>query len=318
MKVVVLISVIIPSYNHSKYIARCIDSVVSQSYKDWELIIIDDGSADNSNDIISSYKDGRIKHFMQENMGAHNTINRGLSLAKGDYLSILNSDDEFHPHRLERCLEVLAEQPDAMLVSSWIDVVDGDSRLLGTKEAWRNMEPWPVQNKERSFAALPDYALNALMSNFVSTTSNMVFRRKLYEDIGGMRNLRFAHDWDFLLRACSQYACVNVEEPLVSYRIHQTNTISSNRKAMLFEVCWILAANIDLFAERILTDLSPHSLAMAHLRLLESINFQGNDHVFWMLYWAISNLRKAGIQNPEEIYLQDTDLREAVMEYIKD
>lgn len=313
-----MISVIIPSYNHSRYIGRCIDSVISQTYKDWELIIIDDGSKDHSNDIISSYKDERIKHLMQENRGAHNTINRGLSLATGDYIAILNSDDEFHPQRLERCLSAFAEQDDVMLLSSWIDVVDSDSKLLGTKEAWRNMEPWPVQHKERSFAALPDYALNALMSNFVSTTSNMIFRRELYDNIGGMRNLRFAHDWDFLLRACSQYTCVNLEEPLLSYRIHQTNTISSNRKAMLFEVCWILAANIDRFAGGILTDLSAESLTRAHLQLLESINFQGNDQVFWILYWAISNLRKSGIQNPEEIYLQNSGLREAIVEYIKE
>lgn len=313
-----MISVIIPSYNHSRYIDRCIDSVLSQTFNNWELIVIDDGSTDHSNDIISSYGDERIKHFRQENAGAHNTINRGLSLAKGEYLAILNSDDEFHPQRLERCLDAFVRQPDVMLVSSWIDVVDSDSKLLGTKEAWRNMEPWPITHKERSFAALPDYALNALMSNFVSTTSNMVFSRKLYEDIGGMRNLRFAHDWDFLLRACSQYNCLNVEEALLKYRIHQTNTISSNRKAMLFEVCWILAANIDRFATRILNNLSSIGMATAQQQLLESINFQGNDRVFWSLYWTISNLRKTGIQNPEEIYLQDSDLRNSIIEYIKE
>lgn len=317
-KAVTLISVIIPSYNHSRYINRCIDSVLFQTYKDWELIVIDDGSTDQSNDFISSYNDERIKHLKQENRGAHNAINRGLSLATGEYLAILNSDDEFHPKRLERCLDAFAKRPHAMLASSWIDVVDSDSKLLGTKEAWRNMEPWPVEHKERSFAALSDYALNALMSNFASTTSNMVFRRKLYEDIGGMRNLRFAHDWDFLLRACSQYECLNLEESLLSYRIHQTNTISSNRKAMLFEVCWVMAANIDRFAAHIMTDMSSAGITTAHLQLLESINFQGNDQVFWLLYWTISNLRKTGIQNPEEMYLQDTHLRNSIIAYIKD
>jgi glycosyltransferase involved in cell wall biosynthesis len=313
-----LISVIIPSYNHSHYIRRSIESVISQSYQDWELIIIDDGSKDDSNQIISSYKDDRIVHLTQENQGAHNTINRGLCLAKGDFLAVLNSDDEFHPTRLERCLDVLHSDQEIMLVSTWIDIVDHDSRVISTKHAWRDMEPWPVANKHLSMAATDDYALNALMSNFVSTTSNMVFRRELYEAIGGMRNLRFAHDWDFLLRACAEHKCLNLDESLLSYRIHGTNTISSNRKAMLFEICWIFAANMDRFAERLLPDLSAGTIARNHLRLLESINFQGNDHIFWLLYWHIANLRRQGISNPEEIYLQDAELRASIIHYVKD
>jgi glycosyltransferase involved in cell wall biosynthesis len=285
---------------------------------DWELIIIDDGSKDDSNEIIASYTDPRITHLTQENRGAHNTINRALAMTRGDILAILNSDDEFHPNRFERCLAVLQADPATMFVSTWIDIVDPDSKILGTKMAWHNMEPWPVRNKHLSMAALDDYALNALMSNFVSTTSNMVFRRELYEAIGGMRNLRFAHDWDFLLRACAEHKCVNIDEALLSYRVHNSNTISSNRKAMLFEVCWMFAANMDRFLARLLPDLARETLQSNHLRLLESINLQGNDHIFWLLYWHIGNLRGQGIQNPEEIYLQDADLRASIIEYIKE
>lgn len=317
-KVLPLISVVIPSYNHAHYLRRCIDSVIAQTYRDWELIIIDDGSKDDSNAVIASYVDPRIIHLAQENQGAHNTINRGLALARGETLAILNSDDEFHPLRLQRCAEALQRDPDAMLVSTWIDIVDPDSKVLGTKMAWHNMEPWPVANKHLSMAATDDYALNALMSNFVSTTSNMVFRRGLYEAIGGMRNLRFAHDWDFLLRACAAHKCINLAEPLLSYRVHGTNTISSNRKAMLFEICWMFAANIDRFAGRLLPDLAAETLAANHLRLLESINLQGNDHIFWLLYWHIANLRQQGISNPEELYLQDAALRAAIIDYIKE
>jgi len=315
-----MISVIIPSYNHEKFIERCVDSVLAQTYRDWELIIIDDGSRDSSNAILAGYaaRDPRITHLQQENRGAHATINRGLALARGEFLTILNSDDEFLPERFEKCLAAFAARPDVMLVSTWIDVVDVDSKVLGTKMGWENMEPWPIANKDASFAGTDDYALNALMANFVSTTSNMIFRRSLYERVGGMRNLRFAHDWDFLLRVCSQYECLSLPDALMYYRIHGSNTISSNRKWMLFEVCWILAANIDLFARRLLPDIGSETFAKSHMQMLESFNLQGNDHIFWLLYWHISQLRQKNVLNPEEVYLADANLRNKIIDFVKD
>lgn len=311
-----MISVIIPSYNHEKYIKKCIDSVLSQTYKDFELIIIDDGSKDTSNEIIKSYNDKRIKHYMQENVGAHNTINRGLKLSIGEYITILNSDDEYYPERFQKCMNIFNENPNVSLISTWIDVVDAESKVLGTKMAWENMEPWSIENRNLSFAASDDYTLNALMSNFVSTTSNMIFKRNVYENIGGMRNLRFAHDWDFLLRVCESYNCYNLKEPLLKYRIHNTNTISTNRNWMLFEVCWILAANIDRFSNKLIDIKNPDKFIDSTKKILESFNFQGNDKVFWLLYWQINNMMRLGINNPEDLYLNDEKLRNEIISYI--
>lgn len=313
-----MFSVVIPSYNHSSFINRCIDSVLHQSLPDWELIVIDDGSSDNSNEIIADYaaRDSRITHVQQTNQGAHAAINCGLAMARGDFLTILNSDDEFSLDRLARCLQVFAKEPELALVSSWIDVIDADNNSLGIKMGWENMEPWPVANKAASFAGSDDYALNALMNNFVSTTSNMVFRRELYELIGGMRNLRFAHDWDFLLRACSRFPCESVREPLMRYRIHGNNTISTNRKWMLFEICWVLAANLDLFAPKLMPDLMESTFKNSHLKMLESFNLQSNDQVFWVIYWHITRARHMGLSNPEEFYLRDKDFRDSIIEFI--
>jgi len=311
-----MISVIIPSYNHEKYIQRCIDSVVNQSCPDWELIIIDDGSKDNSNEIIASYVDKRITHIKQENSGAHNAINKGLTLATGEYLTILNSDDEFHPLRFEMCINTFEQDANIDFISTWINIVDEKSQLKGVKEAWRNMHPWEIKNTNLTFLDSNDYSLNALMANFVSTTSNMIFKRTVYEQVGGMRNLRFTHDWDFLLRVCSKFNCYNLEHSLLNYRVHGANTISSNRKWMLFEVCWIIAANIDKFSEKLIPSYSSNELIVSTIRLLESLNFQGNDKVFWLLYFQISNMKKTGLLNPEEIYLEDDSLRDEVINYI--
>ena len=312
-----MISVIIPSYNHEKYIKKCIDSVINQTYKDWELIIIDDGSKDNSNEIISQYNDIRITHIQQENAGAHNAINKGLSLAKGNYLTILNSDDEFLPKRFEECIKFFEINKNIDFISTWINIVDEKSKILGVKEAWKNMLPWEIKSPEKTFLATNDYSLNTLMTNFVSTTSNMFFKRKIYDEIGGMRNLRFAHDWDFLLRVCEKYNCFNLEIPLMNYRIHGTNTISSNRKWMLFEVCWIIASNIDRLSNKLLPSFSHESLVKNSIELLESINFQGNDKVFWLLYFQIKAMKDSGLVNPEEIYLENKELRDEIIRYIK-
>ncbi|MCD8554000.1 glycosyltransferase [Seleniivibrio sp.] len=310
-------SIVIPSYNHEKYIKRCIDSVLNQSLGDFELIIIDDGSKDDSDRIISAYTDKRIKYIRQENAGAHNAINRGLKIAQGDFFAILNSDDEFDPHRLKKCLEVMEKNPDAGLVSTWINVIDADSKKKGVKKAWENMLPWEF-NKGLTFADKNKYALHAIMSNFVSTTSNMIFRKEVYETIGGMRNLRFAHDWDFLLRVCSKYRCINVEEALVNYRIHGTNTISTNKKWMLFEICWVIAANIDRFADMIMTSYDSDSIAESAVKLINSFNFQGNEKTFFALYWQINALRQRGVIAPEEIYLDDVKMREKILSCIKE
>lgn len=313
-----MISIIIPSYNHSKYIKKCINSVIFQSYQDWELIVVDDGSNDDSNEIILQYNDKRITHIQQENAGAHNAINRGLSLASGEYLTILNSDDEFHKDRLKECINLFEEQSSIDFISTWITIVDEFDAVLGIKESWKNMHPWEIINPKLTFLNSDSYVLNALMTNFVSTTSNMFFKRKVYEEVGGMRNLRFAHDWDFLLRVCSKFNCFNLEKPLMNYRIHGANTISSNRKWMLFEVCWIIASNIDRFANIIMPSFSHEGLSKSIINLLESFNFQGNDHVFWLLYFQFTTMKMQGLINPEEIYLEDFDLRNEVIKYIKE
>jgi len=98
------ISVIIPAYNHEKYITEAISSVLNQSYHDLEIIIINDGSTDSTEQRILSIHDQRIQYVSQKNSGAHSAINRGISLAQGEYITILNSDDLYLPQRLETCL----------------------------------------------------------------------------------------------------------------------------------------------------------------------------------------------------------------------
>ena len=311
-----LISIVIPSYNHEAYIGDAIDSVLKQTYHNLELIVVDDGSEDGSIDIISSYSDPRLKLISQVNHGAHHAINVGLHQAKGDYITILNSDDLYHPDRLKKCVEYLSSHPDISLVSTWINVINQNGSKLGVKHGWKDLDPWYLGDPSISFKKTNDYSLNLLSSNFVSTTSNILFRREVFDKHGGMRNCRFVHDWDFMLRVAAKEECAQIEESLLGYRIHGKNTISSNRAWMMFEICWVLAANIDAYLNnKLVFSGAEHDVNQVDM-IFESINFQGNDKLFWLMLLHIRSLRKLDRKDAETIILDDLKIREKYISLI--
>lgn len=309
-----LLSIIIPLYNHEKFIAQAVQSVLDQTYQSWELIIVDDGSKDHSAAIARAYTDRRICIYEQENAGAHQAINRGLSLAKGEYLAILNSDDVYEPQRFEKMIDYLEENRSIDFACTYLNVINEKGKHLGVKKGWENMEPWLVPHPELSWKDPKDFKANLLMANFISTTSNFLIRRKLYEKIGGMRNLRFAHDWDYALRAAEAAECAILKEPLLQYRIHSANTISTDRKWMLFEIAWIWAANLRRFYKTVLT--AGDQAETDVVKMAESLNLQGNDKVFWMLLLFIEAQEKKGVENAEEILLDDKKLRKKFLDYV--
>lgn len=310
------LSVIIPSYNHQKYIGQAIESVLNQTYRNLELIIIDDGSKDDSVSLIKTYQDSRIILIEQTNQGAHNAINRGLEMATGEYLAILNSDDLYEDNRFEIMINEMEKESHIGFMCSYIQVIDDKGNKLGVKKGWKNMEPWLVEHPEQSYQNTNDFKLNLLMTNFTSTTSNFLFKRNLYEKIGGMRNLRFAHDWDFALRAAEVTECMIIDKPLMRYRIHGSNTISTNRKWMLFEIAWMWAANLERFYGKLIFRAKEEKKDI--FNLVESIHLQGNDKIFWIIKVFIDSQKALGIEKPEEILLEDKELRESLFKYINE
>jgi GT2 family glycosyltransferase len=238
------VSVVMPSYNHAPFIAEAVQSVLAQSVSDLELIVVDDGSTDESLQILDGFTDPRLRVIAQANRGAHAAFNRGLAETTGTYIALLNSDDAYHPQRLEKMLSVLETNPEVGLASSYIEVVDAQGKPLGVKHGYYDLEPWLLEFPERSFRAGADLRGALLTENYLATTSNYVFARRWYEQIGGFRPLRYTHDWDFALRMVRVARLVIVPEPLLRYRVHGHNTIRENRAAMIFEICWILAVHL--------------------------------------------------------------------------
>ncbi len=240
-----LISVIIPAYNHEKYLKETIASVLEQTVSDFEIIIINDGSQDRSEDIILSINDSRIRYFCQENQGAHNTLNRGIKLAEGKYLSILNSDDVYYPRRFEEFLKILEQDPSVHAVFSHVEFIDEQGHFIKYKTAEDNWMKCP----ELSFKTENHIFFDLLAGNFLVSTSNLFCRKSVFDDIGYFLNLRYAHDYEFFLRLCYHFKVRVIRCPLLKYRIHSANTIKENEAETDFELGLIfsnLLLNYDL------------------------------------------------------------------------
>lgn len=262
------ISVIIPSFNHEAFVGAAIESALTGDRCDLEVIVVDDGSTDGSRERLSAYRaNARVRLHLQENQGAHAALNRGLELATGETIFILNSDDTFDPRRIEVLARRLADNPEAAVAASWIEVVDADDASLGIKEAWHTLPPWPPPTPGPFLSALGDPRLALLETNWISTTSNIAFPAALVRE-NGLRfaPLRYAHDWDFILSACHHGRIELVEEPLVRYRVHGANTIGEGggegEAAMRFEIMWVVARH----AMRLIRDTAESAAERVHLR----------------------------------------------------
>jgi glycosyltransferase involved in cell wall biosynthesis len=244
-----VISVVIPSYNHRPYVGGAVRSALASVGVELEVVVVDDGSSDGSREFLTDLAttDPRVRVTLQDNRGAHAAIARGFELARGDVLAVLNSDDLYHPDRLLRCCDVLETGPEASAVATAIELIDDHGAVLGVKHLWRDLEPWPRQHPSDDLAALEDAELALLQSNWIATTSNLVFRRSALKLTSGLRPLRYCHDWDLALSLCRVGRMVALDEPLVHYRVHGHNTIregTDDRRAqalMQLEILWVVA-----------------------------------------------------------------------------
>jgi len=220
-----LISVVIPAYNHEKFVGAAIESVLNQSYQNFELIVIDDGSTDLTAKVVQSYKDLRINYLYQDNQDAYNTINRGMGLAKGDFIAILNSDDIYTPNRLARLLEV-HEETQAVCIFTDVTPIGGNDEVLDNPEFGWNV--WHQKNRDFYFQTHDLYTA-FLKGNFMVTTSNLFMSRDAVKKVGQFSSLRYLHDYDFIFRMMLAFPDSVVyldDEKLLFYRIHSGNTLN--------------------------------------------------------------------------------------------
>ncbi|MDZ8051999.1 MAG: glycosyltransferase [Aulosira sp. ZfuVER01] len=207
------VSVVIPAYNCQKTIKKTIESVLEQTFVDFELIVINDGSQDDTLEIVSNINDSRLKIFSFENAGANISRNRGLNYAVGEFVSFLDADDLWIPEKIESQLQVLSANPQASVAYSWTDCIDEKGQFL---------------RRGTYISATGNVYAQLLVINFLESGSNPLIRKEALIAIGGFdESLPAGQDWDIYLRLAANYHFVPVPSPQILYRI-SSNSLSTN------------------------------------------------------------------------------------------
>ena len=200
-----LISVIIPVYNGEKTIRETIESVLNQTFRNFELIILNDGSQDSTLEVVSSIQDFRLKVFSHPNAGLAASRNRGTFHAVGEYISFIDADDLWTPDKLETQLKALQDNPEAAVAYSWTNYIDESGQFL---------------RRGGYLTANGDVYAKLLVVDFLENGSNPLIRRQALIQVRGFdESLPAAEDWDVLLRLAAQYSFVAVPYPQILYRV---------------------------------------------------------------------------------------------------
>jgi glycosyltransferase involved in cell wall biosynthesis len=227
------VSVVIPVHNGEKYLAQAIESVLGQTFRDFELLIVDDGSTDGTAAIIRSYteRDPRVRCLSQENRGVAAAGNRGLQEARTEWVARLDADDVFLPEKLERQVAFLRRNPDAQIIGTLASFISHAGRplgLVGTEGPYTPAEFYRLVRADR-----PIYFVN----------SSTLMRRETVLSIGGYREpFAPAEDVDLWIRMMEQgHLMLKVPEPLLLYRLHgESLTMTLNARQRLLHR-WAIA-----------------------------------------------------------------------------
>ena len=217
------ISVVVPSYNHGRFVSRAIRSALEQSFSDIEVIVVDDGSQDNSLDEIRAIDDPRLRLIsFPENQGAAEATNRGILEASGEFVAILNSDDSWRTDKLERQLSVFEAGRNLGAVFTWANFVDENGRFIDPD----NLPFGRVFEESNRSRGL--WLRRFLLQSNCLCHPSVLIRREVYDRVG-LYDERFRQlpDMDMWIRVCSLHNIHIVPEPLVNFRLLQSEKNTS-------------------------------------------------------------------------------------------
>lgn len=203
------VSVIMSVYNSERFLGQAIDSILGQTYRDFEFLIVDDGSTDSSAAIVRSYSDERIRVISQNNIGLTRSLNRAINLASGEYIARQDADDISESDRLEKQVAALDAEASTVLVS-------GNLRYFS--EAWSS----PTESNR----AVPPLLVNWLLLfyNHIGGHSQVMFRRDVAARLGGYdEGIRYSQDYDLWLRMTEQGKVTILPTVLLNFRHHDAN-----------------------------------------------------------------------------------------------
>ncbi|AVH64259.1 glycosyltransferase [Nostoc sp. 'Peltigera membranacea cyanobiont' N6] len=207
-----LISVTMTTYNHEKYIGEAVESVLNQTYKNLELIIVNDGSNDKTDEIIRKFRDERITYIYQENQGTSSAINRAILDSRGKYIAFMSGDDICYPHRLETEYNYLVTSQ-KKVVFSWVDFIDENSQIITDSHFAENLFNHP--NRTRS-EILRHFFFHG---NYINAVTGLIYRELLLD--AGLFNVVAIQlqDFEMWLKLIKQHEIHILPDQLIKYRI---------------------------------------------------------------------------------------------------
>jgi glycosyltransferase involved in cell wall biosynthesis len=227
-----LISIILPVFNGEKYLNESIESVLSQTYQNWELIIINDGSTDNTEKLVLNYTDKRIRYLLNEtNRGIIFSMNKGLDEAKGEFIARLDADDIALPFRLEKQVEYLIENKDYVLAGCYFHTIDSAGKYL----------------KKVTFPANNLDAQSYLLLHNCFCHSAIMMRAGIAKELKYDPEFQVCEDYDLWYRISRKGKIINIPVFAALYRLHDSN-ISLKKKEIMF-------ANVNKINKKILDGL---------------------------------------------------------------
>jgi len=215
------VSVIIPTYNREDFLAEAIQSVLDQTFRDLKIIVIDDGSTDNTREVVDSFKDPRIKYIYQENQGVCIARNTAVNNSNSEYIAFLDSDDVLLKEAIEKEVHVLDEYPEAGLGYGQAYLIDTGGRVFGLYKHYL---------KYSCIRTGSDVIKEFLIHGYSIPSPTIMTRRSCLNEVG-LYSPDFHHgseDFDLMVRLCKNYTVVYIAEPLAKYRVHATNQSSGH------------------------------------------------------------------------------------------
>ncbi|WP_394903137.1 glycosyltransferase [Clostridium butyricum] len=213
-----MVSVIIVVYNGEKFIGQAIESVLNQTYKDIELVVVDDGSTDSTRDIIESYKD--VKYIYEENSGQATARNLGIENSKGKYIAFLDADDLYMSKKIEKQVSVLEKNPQIDVIYNDLRVVDENLNYLSTLKS------------EGIYVRREDLLANIMDRQVIQGPVCMMLRRKCTERVKWNKELSYVNDYDYIINLLKQYNFKYLEEELYIYRRHGNNFSNKHNESV--------------------------------------------------------------------------------------
>lgn len=258
------ISVVMSVYNGARFLPQAIESILQQSWSDFEFVIVNDGSTDETWSILESYcsQDSRIRLTDQENRGLTASLNRGCSLSQGKFIARMDADDVAMPRRLEWQMDFMATHPDVGVLGGAFELIDGAGKNLGV--SWLPLEDREIRRM--------------LLDSTAFLHPSVLMSHSALARVGGYREVKYAEDYDLWLRLAEQTKLANLQEVIHQYRVHPDQVSVSKCKE---QALWTGAAQVAAECRRngkpdpinTLTELTPEILeTMGVSRVVQQTN----------------------------------------------